>query len=215
MPDNRKRLLILAGVAALLAAVLAYQHLLPRGDDSLAQTPGMAPAKAQDQGQPPPAASGAPAAPEADMPYTKLFTLSQQPTPQDVPVLKKAIQSPSWEDRHAAVVGLGRLKDKGDPATLLAVLTNTQEKAEVRAEAAEQLGAMKYADAGPAIIDAMSDESVLVRIAAGTAISTIMGMRFNFSARDPADKREEAISLTRKYWPIVYPDLQRKQKRGG
>jgi HEAT repeat protein len=213
MLDGRKRLLILAGVGVLLAVVLAFQHLWPRGDESRDKVPRMAPAGVPDARQAPAAASGAAAASEAQ--YAKLFAISQQPSPQDVPVLKKAIQSPSWEDRHAAVVGLGRLKDKGDPAALLAVLTNAQEKAEVRAAAAEQLGAMRYAEAGSALIDAMSDESEIVRAAAGVAISAIMGMRFEFSARDPAGKREEAVARARNCWQRFYPELQRMRNRGG
>ena len=215
MPDRRKRMLILAGVGVVLAVVLAFQHLWPRGDESREKAPRMAPAESQDgkQASPPAAASGAAAASEAQ--YAKLFAISQQPSPQDVPVLKKAIQSPSWEDRHAAVTGLGRLKDKGDPATLLLVLTNAQEKPEVRAAAAEQLGAMRYAEAGSALIDAMSDESEIVRTAAGVAISAIMGMRFEFSARDPAGKREEAVARARNCWQRFYPELQRMRSRGG
>ena len=213
MLDGRKRLLILAGVGVLLAVVLAFQHLWPRGDDSREKAPRMAPAGAPDARQAPTAASGAAAESEAQ--YAKLFAISQQPSPQDVPVLKKAIQSPSWEDRHAAVVGLGRLKDKGDPAALLAVLTNAQEKAEVRAAAAEQLGAMRYIDAGPALIDAMSDESELVRTAAGVALTKLMGMVFDFSARDPAGKREEAVARARNTWPRFYQEIQRIRNRGG
>jgi len=214
MLDGRKRLLILAGVGVLLAVVLAFQHLWPRGDESRDKVPRMAPAAAPDARQAPPAAASGAAA-ESEAQYAKLFAISQQPSPQDVPVLKKAIQSPSWEDRHAAVVGLGRLKDKGDPAALLAVLTNAQEKAEVRAAAAEQLGAMRYAEAGSALIDAMSDESEIVRTAAGVAISAIMGMRFEFSARDPAGKREEAVARARNCWQRFYPELQRMRSRGG
>ncbi len=214
MPDGRKRLLILAGVGVVLAVVLAFQHLWPRGDESRDKAPRMAPAGAPDGRQAPPAAASGAAA-ESEAPYAKLFAISQQPSPQDVPVLKKAIQSPSWEDRHAAVTGLGRLKDKGDPATLLAVLTNAQEKPEVRAAAAEQLGAMRYIDAGPAIIDAMSDESELVRTAAGVALTKLMGMVFGFSARDPAGKREEAVKLARNTWPRFYEEIQRIRSRGG
>jgi len=214
MPDGRKRLMIFAGVGVLLAVVLAFQHLLPRSDESRAAAPRMAPAGTSDDRQPPPvAASGAPAAPETR--YSKLFAISQQPSPQDVPVLKKAIQSPSWEDRHAAVTGLGRLKDKGDPPALLAVLTDTQERPEVRAAAAEQLGAMNHVDAGPALIDAMSDQSVLVRTAAGVAVSKIMGMVFGFSARDPAGKREEAVARARNLWQRFYPEVQQRRSRGG
>jgi hypothetical protein len=214
MPDRRKRLLILAGVGVVLAAVLAFQHLWPQGDESREKRPRMAPAGAQDGRQAPAvAASGAAAASEAQ--YAKLFAISQQPSPQDVPILKKAIQSPSWEDRHAAVTGLGRLKDKGDPATLLAVLTNAQEKPEVRAAAAEQLGAMKYIEAGPALIDAMSDESELVRTAAGVALTKLMGMVFDFSARDPAGKREEAVARARNTWPRFYREIQLIRNRGG
>ena len=212
MPDKRKRLLILGGVGALLALVLALQQLWPRGEESPVEKPRVAPTQPPAGVQPAPPAVSAAAAPEA---YSKLLAISQQPSPQDLPVLKKAVQSPSWEDRHAAVMGIGRLKDKGDPATLLAVLANAQEKPEVRAEAAEQLGAMKYVDAGPALIDAMSDDSLLVRAASGVAVSAIMGMRFEFSARDPANKRAEAISRVRNCWELFYKEIQLRRSRGG
>jgi HEAT repeat protein len=214
MPDRRKRLMILAGVAALLAMVVAFQHLLPGGDESQEKATLAAPAGARDDGQAPPAA-GSPVAATPEVPYARLFAISQQPGPQDVPVLKKAIQSPSWQDRHAAVTGLGRLKDKGDPPALLAVLSNAQEKPEVRAAAAEQLGAMMYVDAGPALLDAMSDESELVRTAAGVALSKLMGMVFDFSARDPADKREQAIARARNCWQRFYEEFQQTHNRGG
>jgi HEAT repeat protein len=212
MPDRRKRLLILGGVGALLALVLALQHLWPRGEESPVEKPRVAPTQAPAAMPPAPAAVSAAAAPEA---YSKLLAISQQPSPQDLPVLKKAARSPSWEDRHAAVMGIGRLKEKGDPATLLAVLANAQEKPEVRAEAAEQLGAMKYVDAGPAIMDAMSDDSLLVRTAAGTALSSIMGMRFDFSPRDPGVKRQEAIARARNCWQRFYDEIQLRRSRGG
>jgi hypothetical protein len=209
MPDGRKRLLILGGVGALLAVVLAFQQLWPRGDEPRPQTPRVTPTKTQGAIEPPPAAVAASGFQAPETSYDRLLAVSQQPSPQDVPVLKKAIQSPAWEDRHAGVMGLGRLKEKGDPATLLAVLTNAEEKAEVRAEAAEQLGAMKCMDAGPALIDAMSDDSELVRTAAGVGASKLMGMRFDFSARDPVNKREEAVRLAKMHWKILTDELQR------
>jgi len=212
MPDRRKRLLILGGVGALLVLVLAMQQLWPRGEESPVKTPLVAPTQPPAAMPPAPAAVSAAAAPEA---YSKLLAISQQPSPQDLPVLKKAVQSPSWEDRHAAVMGIGRLKDKGDPATLLAVLANAQEKPEVRAEAAEQLAAMKYVDAGPAIMDAMADDSLLVRTAAGTALSSIMGMRFDYSPRDPGVKRQEAIARARNCWQRFYDEIQLRRSRGG
>jgi hypothetical protein len=61
----------------------------------------------------------------------------------------------------------------------------------------------------------MSDESELVRAAAGVAVSAIMGMRFDFSARDPAGKREEAIARARNCWQRFYPELQRMRNRRG
>ena len=213
MPDRRKRLLILGGVGALLVLVLAMQQLWPRGEESPVEKPRVAPTQAPPGVQPAPSAVSAAATPQAA--HSELLAIAQQPAPQDLPVLKKAVQSPSWEDRHAAVMGIGRLKDKGDPATLLAVLANAQEKPEVRAEAAEQLAAMKYVDAGPAIMDAMADDSLLVRTAAGTALSSIMGMRFEFSPRDPGVKRQEAIARARNCWQRFYDEIQLRRSRGG
>jgi hypothetical protein len=213
-----RRQTVLLCLAFALVAVLAVQRFWPRDEGpepivpkSLGSGNETSPGKvdAQPADTPP---SGRRTA-GARLSYPELFAISQRPRPEDLSALRRAVKSPSWEHRQAAVVGIGRLEDKGDPQSLQSVLTDTNERPEVRAAAAEALGAMRYIDAGPDLIDAMSDPSELVRAAAGVAVSKIMGMRFEFSARDPAGKREEAVELARKFWPKFYPELKRMQSR--
>ena len=213
-----RRQTVLLCLAFGLVAVLAVQRFWPRDGGpepivpkSLGSSNETSPEKVD--AQPPDTPGSGRTTAGARLSYPELFAISQRPRPDDLSALKRAVKSPSWEHRQAAVVAIGRLEDKGDPQSLQSVLTDTNERPEVRAAAAEALGAMRYIDAGSDLIDAMSDPSELVRAAAGVAVSRIMGMRFEFSARDPAAKREKAAGLARKFWPKFYPELKRMQSR--
>lgn len=211
MPDITKRMKIMGGVALVLAVVLVVQYTWPRGEEPRETTPEPSPAPAT-SGNDAPTPAG-PAAPAAT-PYRQVFKIAAQPRPEDLPVLKKEIKSPSWKNRQAAVIGIGRLKEEGDPASLQAMLANPQEKAEVRAAAAGQLGEMKHVAAGPALLDAMSDGSALVRAAAGVAITKIMGIHVGFSAQDTLAHRQEAIKRARDRWARFYEYHQKKHGSG-
>ncbi len=213
MSDSPKRLKILGGLAVVLAVVVVLQYTWPGGDKPQETTPDPNPTPAAPDKDAPPVAAK-PAAPAAGTPYRQVFKIAEQPRPEDLPVLKKEIQSPSWKNRHAAVMGIGRLKEKGDPASLQAVLTNTDEKAEVRAAAAGQLGEMKHVAAGPALLDAMSDGSALVRAAAGVAITKITGVHVDFQARDSLAHRQAAIKRARDRWARFYEYHQKKHGSG-
>jgi len=215
-----KQTTVVAGISIVLLVVLAVRHLWP-GDDQ--PPPLVPPSASQGDGGGTPSSPGAPVGNagqtggghEAEITYPKLLAISQKPKPENLPVLKKALKSPSWRNRHIAAVTVGRLGRKGDPPSLLEVLRNKQEKPAVRAAAAEALGAMKHVEAGPDLIDAMSDPSEIVRAASGVAISKIMGMRFEYYASDPAYKRERAIALARKFWPEFHQASKRMPERGG
>lgn len=215
MPGKPIRLIILGGLAIVLAVVLIIQYALPSGDEPPETAPGKTttPTAAGKDDPPGAAKPASPAA--ADTSYRRVFKIAEQPRPADLPALKKEVQSPSWKNRHAAVVGIGRLKDKGDPATLQAVLTNADEKAEVRAAAAEQLGEMRHVEAGPALIDTMSDQSALLRAASGVAITKIMGIHVDFRAHDTIEHREAAIRRARDRWERFYQYHQQRRGRGG
>jgi len=214
MPGKPIRLIILGGLALVLAVVLTFQYALPSGEEPPEIAPARPPAPTA-AGKDDPHVAAKPATPAAGTSYKRLFKMAQQPRPEDLPALKKEIQSPSWQNRHAAVIGIGRLKDKGDPAALQAVLINADEKAEVRAAAAEQLGEMRYVEAGPALMDAMSDQSALVRAAAGVAMTKIMGIYVNFRARDTIASRNAAIRRARERWSRFYQYYQQRRGRGG
>ncbi len=198
------RMKILLGLAGVLAVVMVIQYVLPTGSDPTETTPepGTPTQVSEDNDPNSSTPAGTPAAPAAGTPYRHLFQIAKQPRPEDLPVLKKEIRSPSWKNRHAAVVATGRLKEEGDPPGILAVLTNPDEVPQVRAAAAEQLGEMRHIQAGAALLDAMSDPSALVRAAAGVAITKIMGIRVDFHARDSIARREAAVRRARNRWEM-------------
>jgi len=215
-------MVILVGIGAVLLVVLAVYHLWPDSDASPTigsrtssgssdEGPSGAGGDSGKTGGSSPRGSGT----ARELPYMELFAISQQPKPIDMPVFKKALKSTKWENRHVAVVGMGRLKEKGDPPALLDVLLDKQERPEVRAAAAEALGAMRHIDAGPALMDAMSDDSDLVRAAAGAAMSNLTGLKVEFSARGSFQQRQHAIDIYRRAWPRFYPELVKMKARGG
>jgi len=207
--------MILGGLAIVLAVVVVIQYALPSGEqpsETASRESAASPIPAETDN---PHNAAKPPSRAAAMPYRQVFKMAERPRPENLPALKKEIQSPSWRNRHAAVIGIGRLKDKGDPAILQAVLIDADEKAEVRAAAAEQLGEMRCVQAGPALIDMMSDQSALVRAAAGVAITKIMGIHVGFRARDTIASREAAIRRARDRWARFRLYYRQKPGRGG
>jgi len=71
---------------------------------------------------------------------------------------------------------------------------------EVRAAAVQGLGRKRDFDTLPKLIDAMEDESPLVRGRAGAAVRRIVGLNYEFRALDPPEKRKEAVEFYRKFW---------------
>jgi HEAT repeat protein len=74
-----------------------------------------------------------------------------------------------------------------------------------RAAAANALGKMLYWPATEALIAAMEDENVEVRGAAAAAVQTILGLRFNFRANDPPDKRAAVLATIKAQWKVQLP----------
>ena len=74
------------------------------------------------------------------------------------------------------------------------------ETPEVRAATAAGLGNASNIDSVPSLLDAMEDDSLLTRQAAGKAVGKLMGWRHGFQADDPSDKRAEAVERFRERW---------------
>ena len=74
------------------------------------------------------------------------------------------------------------------------------ETAEVRAAAAAGMGNSGDLETTPDLLDAMEDESVLVRETAAQAVGRLLGWNHGFRADDPLEKRQETIAQYRERW---------------
>ena len=89
-----------------------------------------------------------------------------------------------------------------DPADLTAmrqVLVESQTP-EVRAAVAAGLGKAMDPDSMPELLDAMEDESPLVRKAAGDAVERMVGLGHAFNADGPIEERQKVIARYRGFW---------------
>ncbi len=216
MLSDRKRLLLLIGLAAALAVV----YVAVRGVPGWSESPS---ADAGDSTDGPPAgrknvperAEVAARRHEVTVRRREVARIAVQRKHEYLPQLKKAAADPDWKVRHAAVDGVGRLEREGDPQFLIGVLRNGDEQADVRAAAAERLGEMRFWEAGPAIIDAMEDPSALLRARAGVALRRIVVVDFGYRASDPPDRRSEVIKKIRELWPWFYERFAGREKAKG
>lgn len=74
------------------------------------------------------------------------------------------------------------------------------ETPEVRAATAAGMGNSGDLQSTPNLLDAMEDESVLVRETAAQAIARLLGWNHDFRADDPIEKRQETIAEYREWW---------------
>jgi hypothetical protein len=119
-----------------------------------------------------------------------------QATPEDL--YARAVESGSVVEQEEAAVQLAR---SGDGAVEhLRRLLDESPTAEVRAAAAQGLGENRDVDSLPKLIDAMEDESVLVRTRAGIAVKHIMGMDFGFNPQADVGERFEVVTSYRMFW---------------
>ncbi len=214
MLRDKKRLLLLIGLAAALAVV----YFAVRGGPASRESGGGVGHSANRPGpgiEPAPGSKNTPEQFEVAARRGEVVRIAVQMKPEYLPQLKKAAADPDWKVRHAAVGGVGRLGREGDPQFLIDVLLNPNEQAEVRATAAERLGEMRHWDAGPAIIDAMEDSSDLLRARAGVALRQIIIVDFGYRANDPPDRRDEVIQKIRKWWPQFYERFAKLKKAKG
>jgi hypothetical protein len=99
---------------------------------------------------------------------------------------------------HSGTVGEGTADMKAVEG-LRQVLADSV-RPSIRAEAAIGLGATMDVDSMPELMDAMADESLEVRRAAGDAVYRIVGLNAGFLADGPVDEREKSIGMYRNFW---------------
>jgi len=103
----------------------------------------------------------------------------------------------SAEKERAAVELAGRGAEAGEH--LRRVLQKSK-LPQVRAAAIQGLGAQHDYESVEALLDALEDESPLVRGRAGIAMKTLLGVDFRFRAAASPEERAVKVQLIRKAW---------------
>jgi len=196
---RRLVVLIVAGVA--LAAVYVALHGVPgmrrsRGGG----TDGGGQAKANSGAEAP----APPAEARAIQRYKQIQLLGEQRKVENLPTFRKELSNGDWRIEVAAVAAIGKLADKGDPKALVEVAAEPKRPERVRGEAIDWLGSMRYMDSGEAVLNALEDESLLVRTRASRAIRSIIGFDLGYRATDPPARRQQAVRKLRELWPVFY-----------
>jgi HEAT repeat protein len=104
----------------------------------------------------------------------------------------------------------------GDPAVpLMRRVLRQSEAPEVRAAMIQGLiGQYDYASM-PAILDALDDESPLVRMRAAPAVLKLLCFDVSYSSDDPPEKRREAVKACRQRWETMLKMPRMKAKLAG
>ncbi|MFO8014682.1 MAG: HEAT repeat domain-containing protein [Phycisphaerae bacterium] len=120
--------------------------------------------------------------------------------PRNVPTLTKVVaQDERPRVREAGVVALGRMGMRTDPKTLAKAVTDDPSP-RVRATAAKWIGALRYWQGMPALIQGLRDPSVRVRRSAYAAVRRMWERDFLYRAADPPEKREPRVRLIEASW---------------
>lgn len=236
---DRKRLLVLAGLALVLGGICVYLYASrdrPRTPDP-EELMALLRKGATDAGKAEPARSGAgddstrngpvgrsdSGAPsrsdrsggprETKSPVLReVVDIARRPKPEHLPALKMAARNRDPVIREAATFGLGRLGKQSDPAFLMQVLKEDSDPA-VLVAAATALGEIKCWEAGAQLIDLLEHADSRVRNRAAASLNKIIGV--DLGIRGSVAARQQRIERIRQWWPEFYAKRQqRKSVRG-
>lgn len=175
---------VFAAAVGVFLTVLAGcpAELLPPGAGS-SEEEGPVPASSEDERPlPPPAPSPPPS-----------------PPPSLEQLARQALEAPTSDEQEVAAV---RLAELGKPAKehLRRVLSESR-CAEVRGACIRGLAVQWDYDSMPAFLDALDDESELVRSRAGAAVERMMSSAdYGYRSDDPPEKRADAVKRFREHW---------------
>ncbi len=162
-----------------------------------AELPLSRPGSAEDQ-QPAPSPS-APGSPDHQQPAA-----APPPPPAPLPpksaehLAQESLEAPTSDEQEAAAV---RLAELGRPARehLQRVLSESQSP-QVRAACIRALAAQWDYDSMPEFLDALNDESELVRARAGAAVERMMSIDAGYRSEDSPQRRAAAVKHFRERW---------------
>jgi hypothetical protein len=144
----------------------------------------------------------------------QMFSGERAPSPEEL--ARQALEAASPDEQEVAAVRLAQL-GKEAKEHLRRVLAESQSPP-VRTACIQGLAAQWDYQSMPVFFDALNDESELVRVRAAVAVQRMLSADmeyFNYSYRDPPEKRQAAIELLRKRWKQLRdsPKLKRWKKR--
>ncbi|HUS91472.1 MAG TPA: HEAT repeat domain-containing protein [Phycisphaerae bacterium] len=238
MWGDRKRLLVLAGLAVVLAGVCVYLYAF--GDRARTPDPadlmallkkdavdankanpatgtGGDPSRVGPGANPypkTPSPSGRASRPREtdELVLRKVVDVARRPKPEHLPALKLAARNRDPAIREVATFGLGRLGKDSDPAFLMQVLKSDSEPA-VLVAAATALGGLKCWEAGELLIKLLEHPDSRVSSRAAAALNRIIGV--DWGIQPGAPDRQQRIQRLRAEWPTLYQKRQeRKSIRG-
>ena len=126
---------------------------------------------------------------------------------------EEALQAPTLKQRESAALRMVRI---GKPAVphLNRVLVESKTP-EVRAACIQGLATHWYYEGMPALLDALEDDSPLVRGRAGAAVEKMLGADFGFRYNDPPEQRAKIVDTLRQEWANMQdsPVLEDWKKR--
>ena len=130
-------------------------------------------------------------------------------------LVREALESTDPAEQEKAVLELTEL---GTPALkhLQRVLAESQTD-RVRAAAIQGLAFQQDYDSMPALLDAMADPSLVIRVRAGAAVQKLLGVKIDFHANAPPKEREKAVAILRKEWERMrnlpnFEELKKQQQ---
>jgi hypothetical protein len=146
-----------------------------------------------------------------------VLRISVRRSPEELAELALTADSPDERDKAAAELIMW-----GDVAIpQMRQVLDQSKTPEVRAAMIQGLAQQWDFDSMPTFLDAMDDESLVVRSRAGGAVQRLLQGDYGYRADDPPKTRERAVKSSRREWDMLRDDArlkwfkeQLKQKRG-
>jgi len=138
----------------------------------------------------------------------RLAHLQSTVTAKQVAEAKRVLQTASDPlKRERALVTLVRDREKANKDFFIATLRDMSEDPRVRAAAATGLGRIGALDALPYLLEAMDDDSRIVRARANAAFVHLTGRDFMFRADAPREERLMILDNIRRAVPDSWSKL--------
>ncbi len=224
MWKDRKRLIVLGGIALVLAVAVLFVYgrshqagLIEQlhsgdADERVEAVHGLEKIGSASAAE---AIAGAVNAGDGRLAGQAVSALGRMGRPENLRHIRSAARAENEEVRVAAITALGSVGDEADVDLLVENLSDKQEGKRLRAAAALSLGQLDRFRAVPALIEALEDPSPLVRGRAYAAIRRIYQLDVGFHANDDPAKRRAAIVRIRQLYPLLkerHADYVRRMK---